>query len=846
MKDPEITKKEFLSRALWYSMAAMSTGIVGLAVFFTRSFSASKFITLGVAIMVGVLVSRHDLRIPTTKLYLSAKDLFAFWGIIWLGISGGILLGLSATVATCYFHKYEKKRFLLQTCTDSISVFVAAVVYYLASNQTFSYQGRIESVPVENLTYTALPLILMVAVHFFLNSTLFYLGCRIIGELKVRQVLREAYLFPITTYLLTIAATFLADYTFGQFGIEFGLVILPVAVLGSVAHTIHQQRLANKTKQISDASRIHLATVEALATAIDARDQTGIGHVRRTQIFAIGLGEFLDLEENLISALRTAALLHDIGKLAVPDHILNKPGPLTQAEIEKTKIHSSVGASILEKVGFDTPVVPTVKYHHEHWDGSGYPEALKGENIPLTARILAVADAYDTLRGPRPYRPPVSKPEACSILRKEAGLKFDPVLVQIFLDNLERFETEISRQGLSYRSSHIEEHARKALAGAPQQNYVEQIKLANREAFTLYELAKEFSSALNLGETLTLLTEKIREFVQFDTCTVYLMDEKSGTGRSVHVAGKHAPIFHGHEVHPGEGITGRVLANQSIARNCDPWPDLELLRSGVTINYRSMVSLPLLADGKMIGAVSLYSTDNAAYSDEHLRLLETITRIASDAVEKSQRHAEAETHALTDPMTGLPNARSLQMQFEREVARARRAGRTFQVLMLDLDGFKQVNDTFGHKAGDKMLVEVGGVIRDQLREYDFLARYAGDEFVAMIPDTSAEAVYELCRRIEDAVGEFSLNVGHETAQVGVSIGYATYPYSGEGFDQLLIAADSAMYSAKSRRKRAEVFGRIIPKPDLPLEFDAPANGNPDDVDTIVEGRKSRVRMAAVS
>ena len=122
----------------------------------------------------------------------------------------------------------------------------------------------------------------------------------------------------------------------------------------------------------------------------------GIGHVRRTQIFAIGIGEVLGLGESEINALRTGALLHDIGKLAVPDHILNKPGALTQPEIEKTKIHSSVGASILEKVGFSAPVVPTVKYHHENWDGSGYPEALRGENIPLTARILAVADADRT------------------------------------------------------------------------------------------------------------------------------------------------------------------------------------------------------------------------------------------------------------------------------------------------------------------------------------------------------------------------------------------------------------------------------------------------------------------
>jgi putative nucleotidyltransferase with HDIG domain len=178
-------------------------------------------------------------------------------------------------------------------------------------------------------------------------------------------------------------------------------------------------------------------------TAIDARDQVGVGHVRRTQIFAVGIGECLGLSEAEIQALRAGALLHDIGKLAVPDHILNKPGRLTPAEMEKMKIHSSVGASILEKVGFNYPVVPTVKYHHEMWDGGGYPEGLKGENIPLTARILTVADAYDALRGVRSYRDAVSREEARKFLINAAGKQFDPKIVDVFLRNLSRFEQQM-------------------------------------------------------------------------------------------------------------------------------------------------------------------------------------------------------------------------------------------------------------------------------------------------------------------------------------------------------------------------------------------------------------------
>ena len=235
--------------------------------------------------------------------------------------------------------------------------------------------------------------------------------------------------------------------------IEFTLIrLVTVGLLvgaAAVAYRFHVASLGQKTKQITDFSRMHLATVEALATAIDARDQVGLGHVRRTQIYAVGIGKILELSENEINALRTGALLHDIGKLAIPDHILNKPGSLTPAELEKTKIHPVVGASILEKVGFDYPVVPTVKFHHECWDGRGYPEGLKGKDIPLTARILSVADAYDTLRGARPYRPPIARDEARQMILDSSGTRFDPAIVQTLMSNLSFLEAEIDAQGLA-------------------------------------------------------------------------------------------------------------------------------------------------------------------------------------------------------------------------------------------------------------------------------------------------------------------------------------------------------------------------------------------------------------
>ncbi len=614
------------------------------------------------------------------------------------------------------------------------------------------------------------PTLALVGMLFLFSLTILVLALVSIVELSFLEI-------------AILSAAAIVSAFVGRFQIRLGWTI---AVL-----------LDQKTRQISEASRIHLATVEALATAIDARDQVGLGHVQRTQIYAIGIGELLGLSEADINALRTGALLHDIGKLAVPDHILNKPDKLTAAELEKTKIHSIVGASILDKIGFDYPVVPTVKHHHECWNGKGYPAGLKGEEIPLTARILAVADAYDTLRGARPYRPALPRDLARQIIQDEAGTRFDPAVVRCFIRNLGRLEAEIEANGLAYTldDNFVAEMKQ------DNQHYAEQIKLANREVISLYELAREFSSSVNFEETLGLFTKKIGDFVPFMTCVVFLLDEEKKYATAAHVAGENSSILTSLRIKVGEGATGEALQSMETVRNGDPDLDFSSFHVDLTAQYSTMASVPLIADEELIGAVSIYSREMPGYGEEHLRLLETIARIAAEAIDKSVEHDEAKTNALTDPMTCLPNARSLRIQFEKEIARASRNGTSLQLLMLDLDGFKAVNDSFGHKIGDDLLRELGKVISEQLRDYDFLARYGGDEFVALIPDASLEDVADLCRRIETGVAGHKLNVQDESyASVGVSIGSAGYPTNGETFDQLIVAADKAMYRRKTRRR----------------------------------------------
>jgi diguanylate cyclase (GGDEF)-like protein/putative nucleotidyltransferase with HDIG domain len=598
------------------------------------------------------------------------------------------------------------------------------------------------------------------------------------------------------------------------------LIISPISIFA--AYLIYRStvsRLNEKTKEVELLSKLHFATAEALATAIDAKDQITHCHVRRVQVYAARMGEIFGLSKEEISALKAGALLHDIGKLAVPPHILNKPGRLTPAEFEKMKIHTIVGAQILSRVEFPYPVIPIVRHHHEQWDGRGYPDRLKGEQIPMTARIISVVDCFDSVREDRPFRRGMTVDEATALLLRGSGIHFDPKVVDQFVKHLPEFDAEIRELGLDHTSAratsvepiHISDIDLSQTRERGSYMAYDQIKKAHREVYALYEIARTFGTSLDVEHTLEILVDKVAHVVPFDTCIVYFYDDMKGYATARHVVGKYAEVLKGRCVAPGDGVTGFSLANRSAVNQLHPSLDFTDLNPAAGIKFHSMASLPLFKDDVLLGALSVYSTELQQYTHDHMRLLETVTRLASDALANSMQHAEAESHALTDSLTDLPNARSLSLRFEEEAARARRTDRGFQVVMLDLDEFKIVNDTYGHKLGDKMLREVAAIIQRQLREYDFLARYAGDEFVALVQEVDGTQIEELCIRIESVVSQFALSVGKQgSARVGISIGTATFGADGDTLDQLLMSADDKMYRMKSSHRISRGLPSLTP------------------------------------
>ncbi len=218
------------------------------------------------------------------------------------------------------------------------------------------------------------------------------------------------------------------------------LALLPPLYLVYRSVRLYFGKMEQEKAHAESMASLHLRTIEALATAIEAKDECTGDHLRRVQVYSLELAKHLGLSSDEVNALQAASILHDIGKLAVPDYIISKPGKLTPDEFDKMKVHTVVGAEILEQVAFPYPVAPIVRSHHEKWDGSGYPDGLKAEDIPIGARILSAVDCLDALASDRQYRRALPLDEAMNYVAGLSARSFDPQVVDILKANYREFE----------------------------------------------------------------------------------------------------------------------------------------------------------------------------------------------------------------------------------------------------------------------------------------------------------------------------------------------------------------------------------------------------------------------
>jgi diguanylate cyclase (GGDEF)-like protein/putative nucleotidyltransferase with HDIG domain len=705
----------------------------------------------------------------------------------------------------------------------------------------FSMASLVLTVKVAGLAYTwlggppagaplsewsiAQPLLGAATVYFVCNTLFIATAISLATSESVRRVWRENFLWSAPSYFVGAGAAAIAAWVVDRESYAMALLAAAPLYLTYRTYKVYLGRIQDQQRHVRQVSDLHLATIEALALAIDAKDQTAQRHIRRVQVYAAGLARALGMPATDIQGVQTAALLHDIGKLAVPEHILSKPGPLTQEEFQKIRIHPQVGAEIISGVPFPYPVAPLILSHHERWDGKGYPAGLRAEEIPLGARILSVVDYFDALMSERPYHKAMGLDAALNLLQQESGKALDPRVVQTFIALYPQLRDEAdASQEAPRQLTRVPSHAPAAQPAVglvhespAKTNVFEDIALAHREIYALYEIAQAMGSSLGVADTMALISTKLSNIVPFSCCALFLYNEESETLRCRFATGAEAEVVQQLNIRSGQGLAGWVARNRRPLVNARPSADFEAAGVQTRTMLRSALVCPLVFNERFIGTIAVYHLDESIYTDDHRRLLDRISEQAAAVINNSIVFEQTQEDSLTDPLTALPNTRFMFMHLTRELSRASRLKAEVSLLVMDLDGFKDINDTYGHHVGDRALREVAAVLRNGIRPYDICVRYAGDEFIVVLSGCGAEEAERKRRELQHAVDTlpFEARPGLPLS-LAISIGAAVFPHDGESYEALLATADSRMYRDKTRRKG---LGDLVSGPTTMSEAD---------------------------
>jgi diguanylate cyclase (GGDEF)-like protein/putative nucleotidyltransferase with HDIG domain len=800
-----------------YVTGIIATGAALLVTFFPTHFFGNPFLFLGL-LLLSSLTSVFKVNLPLARRSSTMSVSYAvdFASLLLLGPNETMIVATASAFSQCTFRIKERNpihRTLFSMSCLVITVQAAGLVYQWMGG----HPGVIKSVEI------AKPLIGAATAYFVFNTFTVASAIALSMRQPLFKVWHENFLWSAPSYFVGAAAAALAAWLMGLQNTWAVWVLVLAAFpiyLTYKSYKVYLGRVDDERRHTQEMADLHLATIEALALAIDAKDQTSQLHIRRVQLYAAALARGLGMNENEIQGVKTAALLHDIGKLAVPEHILSKPGPLTPEEFQKIRAHPKVGADIVSSVPFPYPVAPLILSHHERWDGKGYPAGLKGEEIPLGARILSVVDYFDALMAERPYHKAMTSDAAVGLLQQEAGKGLDPQVVSKFTELLPVLQQEALQLDQNLRRAPEEQTTAKGMPAtglAPElakKNVFEDIALAHREIYALYEIAQAMGTSLGVSDTMALISAKLTNLVPFACAALFLFDEETETLRCRFATGTDADVIQQVAVHSGEGLTGWVARNRRPLVNARPSADLE--SAGLThlsTTLQSALVCPLMFNERFIGTLSVYHTDAAFYRDDHRRLLDRVSEQAAAVINNSMLFEQTQEDSLTDPLTGLPNTRFLFMHLTRELARAERLKSEVSLMVMDLDNFKEINDNHGHHVGDRALCEVARVLRAAIRPYDICVRYAGDEFIVVLSGCGADEAehkrQELQKSIDDVF--FEARPG-KRLQLGISVGAAVFPQDGESYEALLATADNRMYQDKSGRKRRP--GQDYPRPAL--------------------------------
>jgi putative nucleotidyltransferase with HDIG domain len=604
----------------------------------------------------GLIAGASAVKIPGVSALVSASDTFFIASAMIFGPGPAMVALAIDSAALTRRHGYGMRRLLFNATQPAFSLWAATYVFQFLAGDASALN------PSTQITGVILPLAAMTAVYFGFNSGLTAQAIALESGVPLLRVWKR--LAPLAVnYVAAASAAFCFVIVMRTAGVLAASAVVPLVLVLHVTLRSILGRLSDAETHVQKVDRLYLSTVETLATAIEAKDGVTHNHIRRVQRFAIGLANALGVsDQDTIKAINAAALLHDTGKLAVPEHILNKPGKLTPIEFEKMKLHVDVGADILSSIDFPYPVVPIVRAHHESWDGSGYPRGLKGDEIPIGARILSVVDCFDALTSDRPYRPALSDDEAIQIVIDRRGNMYDPLVVDMFL----RVYRDIAAEAME-PLPHQEALSRigRAISAAqpPPVAPVTEIRAdAPDDLLAIVSLSRILGGEATLGDAAALATAHLSRILSDTTYVFYVHDAASGHLVARHATGEHAAALRGMTMGMGERLSGWVAACRQTITNSDAALDLY----DRSVKLGSALSTPLMDGDRLVGVFTAYASAPQAFSDDQSRLVQMMAPHLGRIVGAALRSESQRTRDVMEPRVAAAGSRDLRVVFSRQ------------------------------------------------------------------------------------------------------------------------------------------------------------------------------------
>jgi putative nucleotidyltransferase with HDIG domain len=575
-------------------------------------------------VLIALVASNIKISLPSVKGTMSMNFVFVLIAISRFSLGQTLVMGcLGIFAQTVLFTK--SRRNPLRAAFNVAGMACAIQVAYWVH-----YARHIEQ-------------LMLTATAYFVANTL--MTAAVIGLTEGKNVFKlwhDAYFWSFPNYLAGAAAAWVVSVATKLVGWESALLLIPILYIVHQSHNLYASRL-EEARRRAEEQRAHAEeiaglqrrSIETLALAIEAKDSNTHDHLERVEVYAVEVAKELGLGEVEMEALRAAALLHDIGKLAVPEYIISKPGKLSRDEFEKMKTHTVVGAEIVERIRFPYSVAPIVRAHHEKWDGSGYPDGLAGEQIPMGARILAAVDTLDALSADRQYRRAIPLDEAIQIIRSESGKSFDPRVVEI----LARRYVELERMArTSHRIAKLPTECKVERGDAPAAGFettgseLAQLHTALEEGHPSEKLVTRLARCSERADLAETLRDRLPILIPYHAMAVYRKRGELLIAEIIDGPGFRCLVST--EVRLGEGLSGWVVENGKAIVNGNPAVEPGYVDEPEKYgSLRSALSIPLATSQGIIGAVSLYREETDAFTHEHLGALKAISPALAEALE---------------------------------------------------------------------------------------------------------------------------------------------------------------------------------------------------------------------